>query len=243
MENSPILELQNISFQFKTAAEPILEQFNLTIHNHKKIGLIGPNGSGKTTLFHLIMGLHKPTSGTLLYRGKELTEKEQYRELRQEIGLLFQDADDQLFSPTVIEDVAFGPLNLGSPPQEAKEIALKTLADLGLSEFGDRITHHLSGGEKKLASLATIMAMNPELLLLDEPTNNLDPKTQHTLIHIMRDLDLGYVVISHDYDFLADTCDDIYAISDGQIEQCGKDYLHNHAHAHPHGEQPHQHGH
>lgn len=243
MNPPEILSLRDLSFSYSAQSKPILDGFTMEFRQGQRLGLIGPNGSGKTTLFHLIMGLHKPTSGAIFFRGKEVLEKKDFNIVRREIGLLFQDADDQLFSPTVMEDVAFGPLNLGASPQQAKEIAFSTLTALGLQDLADRITHQLSGGEKKLASLATILAMNPKAVLLDEPTNNLDPETRHKLIHILRDLDLAYIIISHDWDFLADTCDDIYAMQDGKVTECGKAHLHNHSHAHPHGEQPHRHGH
>lgn len=243
MSTTAILELRDISFTFPNRSQPILDQFSMPFNSGQKLGLIGPNGCGKTTLFHIIMGLHKPDSGVILFKGNEVKGKDDFKNLRKDIGLLFQDADDQLFSPTVIEDIAFGPLNMGASPKEAREIALQTLERLGLTDFAERITHQLSGGEKKLVSLATIMAMQPKALLLDEPTNNLDPQTRHKLIHILRDLDLAYIIISHDWDFLADTCDDIYAMNAGKVKQCGKDHLHNHSHAHPHGEQPHRHGH
>lgn len=243
MTISPIVELQDITFRFSNRTEPILDGFSLAFSDKQRLGLIGPNGCGKTTLFHIIMGLHVPESGALLFRGTPVDSKKRFRLLRREIGLLFQDADDQLFSPTVLEDVAFGPLNLGLSPAEARKKALDTLESLGLADFAERITHQLSGGEKKLVSLATILAMDPKALLLDEPTNNLDPDTRHQLIHILRDLDLAYMIISHDWDFLSDTCNDVYAMSHGKVKQCGKAHLHNHSHAHPHGEQPHQHGH
>lgn len=237
-----LFELRNIRFTYP-GRQPLLDDFSMAFHDNQRLGLIGPNGCGKTTLFHIIMGLLKPESGTILFHGQELDSKKKFRELHREVGLLFQDADDQLFSPTVLEDVAFGPLNLGATPAEAKEKALQTLTQLGLADFANRITHQLSGGEKKLVSLATILVMEPKALLLDEPTNNLDPSTRHRLIHILRGLDLAYMIISHDWDFLSDTCEDVYALSNGQIKQCGKAYLHNHSHAHAHGEQPHQHSH
>lgn len=243
MGNPPLLELQDIAFRYSQNSPPILDGFSMSFDGHQKLGLIGPNGCGKTTLFHIIMGLHQPDSGDFLFKGKQVNDKNRFRELRQEIGLLFQDADDQLFSPTVLEDVAFGPLNLGLPPSEAKKRALETLASLGLQDFSHRIIHQLSGGEKKLVSLATILAMKPKAVLLDEPTNNLDPDTRHRLIHILRDLDLGYMIISHDWDFLSDTCDDVYAMDKGKVKHCGKAHLHNHRHAHAHGEMPHQHNH
>ncbi len=243
MSTSPFLELRDVSFTFSNASAPVLDQFSMEFNPGQKLGLIGPNGCGKTTLFHIIMGLHKPDSGIIIFKENEIAEKEDFKALRKEIGLLFQDADDQLFCPTVIEDIAFGPLNMGASPKEARDIALKTLEELGLTDFAERITHQLSGGEKKLVSLATILAMQPKALLLDEPTNNLDPETRHKLIHILRDIDLAYIIISHDWDFLADTCDDVYAMKAGKVKQCGKAHLHNHSHAHPHGEQPHRHGH
>lgn len=243
MSDTPLLELQNISFSYPGRSTSILDGFEMKFDCGQRLGLIGPNGCGKTTLFHLIMGLHSYTTGSILFKGQEVKEKSEFKELRKEVGLLFQDADDQLFSPTVIEDVAFGPLNLGASPQQAREISLATLAGLGLSDFAERITHQLSGGEKKLVSLATILAMQPKALLLDEPTNNLDPETRHKLIHILRDLDLAYMIISHDWDFLADTCNDVYAMKNGRVEQRSTAHLHNHSHAHPHGEQPHRHGH
>lgn len=243
MRQPEILALREITFCYSTQSKPVLDGFSMEFHEGQRLGLIGPNGCGKTTLFHIIMGLHQPTSGSVFFRGKELSGKKDFKLLRQEIGLLFQDADDQLFSPTVLEDVTFGPLNLGATPQEAKEIALRTLNDLGLENFADRITHQLSGGEKKLVSLATILAMQPKAVLLDEPTNNLDPETRHKLIHILRDLDIAYMIISHDWDFLSDTCDDIYAMQNGKVTECGKAHLHNHSHAHALGDHPHRHGH
>jgi cobalt/nickel transport system ATP-binding protein len=163
------------------------------------------------------------------------------RALRKDVGFLFQNSDDQLFSPTVIEDVAFGPLNLGFSPAEAKEIAVKTLENLGLTGFEDRITHRLSGGEKKLVALATILAMKPKMLLLDEPTNNLDPKTRSHLIDILQGLDLFQIIISHDWDFLSHTTSILYKIDHGHIHRCEDDHVHVHRHVHKAGDHPHHH--
>ena len=132
-------------------------------------------------------------------------------------------------------------LNLGFSPQEARDIAMKTLDELGLAGFEDRITHRLSGGEKKLVALATILAMRPKILLLDEPTNNLDPKTRSHLIEILQGLDLYQVIISHDWDFLSHTTSILYKIDHGHIHRCEEDHVHVHRHLHIAGDHPHQH--
>ena len=155
--------------------------------------------------------------------------------------MLFQDADDQLFSPTVLEDVAFGPLNLGKSKDEAVEIARSILDFLGLDGFEDRITFKLSGGEKRLVSLAVVLAMAPDILLLDEPINGLDTKTKERLTEILLHLDLSYLLISHDMDFLSETTDAVYTMQNGKIMIDDKVQLHQHAHAHPHGAFPHRH--
>ncbi|MFW2365912.1 MAG: energy-coupling factor ABC transporter ATP-binding protein [Desulforhopalus sp.] len=239
-----MLELRNISYSYEQAESPVLLNLSFKLTD-KRVGIIGPNGCGKTTLLHLLVGLLKPDSGELLFHNQPVTSKDELRELRKEVGFLFQSSDDQLFSPTVIEDVAFGPLNLGFSPKDAREKAMETLGYLGLNGFEDRITHRLSGGEKKLVALATILSMNPRVLLLDEPTNNLDPKTQSKLIEILQGLDLHKIIISHDWDFLSHTTSVLYKIDHGHIHRCEEDHVHVHRHVHVHkaGDQPHQHKH
>jgi len=235
-----MIELRNISYTFPQTTSPVLHNLSFAIQD-KRIGIIGSNGCGKTTLLHLMVGLLDPDAGELLLHGKPVTSKDDLRALRKEVGFLFQSSDDQLFSPTVIEDVAFGPLNLGFSPAEARDIAMQTLDSLGLSGFEDRITHRLSGGEKKLVALATILSMNPKMLLLDEPTNNLDPKTRSHLIEILQGLDLYQVIISHDWDFLSHTTSILYKIDHGHIHRCEEDHVHVHRHVHKAGEHPHHH--
>ena len=235
-----LINLENISFAYPGNVA-VLTDLNFKFNEKEKIGLIGPNGSGKTTLFHIIMGLLKPTSGKIEIFGHPMTQEKDFIPVRQKIGLLFQDADDQLFSPTVLEDVAFGPLNLGKSKRTAGDVARRTLKILGLEGFEERITYKLSGGEKRLVSLATVLAMEPEILLLDEPTSGLDDKTKSRLTEALSDLDLSYIVISHEFDFLSETTSAIYSMNEGKIQLDKELHVHRHAHVHPYGDFPHEH--
>ncbi len=238
---TPLINLSGITFSYPGATQPVLDHLDLKFYPGERIGLVAPNGSGKTTLLHIMMGLLKPNSGRMEIFGKPVSEEKDFLEVRRRIGLLFQDSDDQLFSPTVLEDVAFGPLNLGKSKEEAVEIARRTLAELGLAGFEARITIKLSGGEKRLVALATVLAMEPEVLLLDEPINGLDIETQKKIPQILADLDLSYIIISHDIDFLTAITGSIYTMQAGKIFLDDKLQVHQHVHAHPHGSYPHKH--
>lgn len=192
-------------------------------------------------MFHIIIGLLKPSSRIIEVFGRQVNGERDFRSVREKIGLLFQDADDQLFSPTVLEDVTFGPLNLGRPQEEAKAFAQKTLDILGLHGFEDRVTYKLSGGEKKLVSLATVLAMKPEILFLDEPSNGLDDNTKARLVEALSQLDLSFILISHEMDLLSETTGSICEIRDGKILLEEEVYAHPHYHQHPHGTVPHEH--
>ncbi|MFZ0052398.1 MAG: ABC transporter ATP-binding protein [Desulfobaccales bacterium] len=203
--SEPLIEMQDITFAYPGAPQPVFKDFNFELLAGNHIGLVGPNGSGKTTMLHLIMGLLRPQAGSIKIFGEEAKSEKDYVQVRQKVGLLFQNADDQLFCPTVIEDVAFGPLNQGKTPAEAIQIARETMERLGLTGLEERVTYKLSGGEKKLVSLATVLAMEPQLLLLDEPSTGLDEATRHRIIHILQDLDIAYMIVSHERDFLNHT--------------------------------------
>jgi cobalt/nickel transport system ATP-binding protein len=238
--NNTLINLKGVSYQYP-GGKTVLDRIDFNFTKGDRIGLVAPNGSGKTTLFHVIMGLLKPSSGTIEIFGKERRKEKDFTGIRHRIGLLFQDADDQLFSPTVIEDVAFGPLNLGKSKQEALDISRQTLDYLGLSGFENRITFKLSGGEKRLVSLATILAMQPEVLLLDEPTNALDASMKSRLISILQGLDLSYILISHAFDVLSETTHAFYSMEDGKIFRDDRVHVHTHRHSHKIGKQPHKH--
>jgi cobalt/nickel transport system ATP-binding protein len=187
------------------------------------------------------MGLLKPDAGTVEIFGKPAITERDFREVRRKIGLLFQDADDQLFSPTVLEDVAFGPLNLGKTKEDAVEISRRTLSDLGLTDFEDRITFKLSGGEKRLVALATVLAMEPRIMLMDEPSAGLDEAIKIRLIEILKSLDISTIIVSHEFDFLAELSDAVYTMQGGKILLDTGVQLHRHVHAHVYGRQPHKH--
>jgi cobalt/nickel transport system ATP-binding protein len=211
----PLISLKKIRFKYNSRY--VLDAVDFDVQPGERIGLVGPNGAGKTTLCHIIMGLLKPESGEVEIFGKVRKEENDFAEIRGKIGFLFQDADDQLFCPTVLEDVAFGPLNLGKSVEQAKHIVRRTLAALKLESFEERITYQLSGGEKRLVSLATVLAMEPEVLILDEPTTGLDEATTARLAENLKDSDLSVIVISHDKDFVRQTTDILYEIRNGKI--------------------------
>jgi len=238
--HAPLIKLEEISFSFP-GGPPVLEDLSFTLSEHDRIGIVAPNGSGKTTLLHIIMGLLAPSAGKLELFGQAMQTEKDFRDVRRKVGLLFQDADDQLFSPTVLEDVAFGPLNMGKSKEEALAISRKTLAYLGLADFEDKITFKLSGGEKRLVSLATVLAMEPQVLLLDEPTAGLDQETKKHLIKTLSDLDMAYILISHEFDFLTATTDHMYTMENGKILVDEELHVHVHEHAHKVGARPHRH--
>ncbi|MDQ7781600.1 MAG: ABC transporter ATP-binding protein [Desulfomonilaceae bacterium] len=214
-----MIRLRNIRFRYNSRY--VLDGLDFSVNPGDRVGLVGPNGSGKTTLCHIIMGLLAPDSGEVEVFGKLRKSEADFREIRGRIGFLFQDADDQLFCPTVLEDVAFGPLNMGKTPEEAKGIVHETLRSLHLEGLADRVTYRLSGGEKRLVSLATVLAMDPEILIFDEPTAGLDEETTERLISILNDSDLTYVLISHDRDFVSRTTNTVYQLGRGTMCRMG----------------------
>jgi cobalt/nickel transport system ATP-binding protein len=193
----PLVELRDVHFAYE-AARPVLAGASLRVLPGERVSILGGNGAGKTTLLHMIVGLVRPQAGEVLAFGEPRRREKDFWSVRQRVGLLFQDPDDQLFCPTVREDVAFGPLNLGRSRQQAREIVAATLEGLRIGELADRVTHRLSGGEKRIVALATVLAMEPELLLLDEPTLGLDEPAYERLLEILAALPQAMCVVSHD---------------------------------------------
>lgn len=206
-EPSPqaLFSVSGLRFSYPSApGEPgpmVLDEASFSLAAGERVALTGPNGAGKTTLLLLLVGLLRPHAGCIEAFGSICQREADFRVVRARAGLLFQDPDDQLFCPTVAEDVAFGPLNLGCDRQTVRQRVAETLAMLGLDGYADRITHKLSGGEKRLVSLASVLAMQPDVLLLDEPTNALDTPTQERLLDILDNLPQAMILISHDRSF------------------------------------------
>jgi cobalt/nickel transport system ATP-binding protein len=196
----PHIVFRNVDFAYEQT-RPVLRGCNFSLAAGERAAVLGPNGSGKTTLLHLIVGLRFPQRGEIEIFGKLRRQEADFHEVRRRIGLLFQDADDQLFCPTALEDVAFGPLNLGHDRESAKRIARETLESVGLADYERRVTYKLSGGEKRLVALAAVLAMKPETLLLDEPTAGLDDASRGRLLDILRDLPQAMILVSHDHEF------------------------------------------
>lgn len=211
-----LLALDDIRFAYPGQG-PVLEGASLTLAPGQRLSITGPNGAGKSTLLRIALGLQKPTSGRVTAFGQLRREEADFHEVRRRIGLVFQDPDDQLFCPTVAEDVAFGPLNLGRSREEALAVVDRVLGELELMHLRDRITHKLSGGEKRLVTLACVLAMEPEALLLDEPTNALDTRNEARLLEILRSLPQAILLVSHAPDFRAQLAPDALELRAGRL--------------------------
>lgn len=214
--NEVLIGIKNLSFSYD-ADRPVLRCINLELRAGERVALIGPNGAGKSTLLRLIAGLLRPASGEIEAFGRTRKKEGDFTEVRARAGLLFQNAEDQLFCPTVLEDIAFGPLNLGKTRDETRAIVRETLELLGLSGYESRITYRLSAGEKRLVSLATVLAMKPEVLLLDEPTAALDEEAVERVVKTLNDLPLSMLIVSQDRDFLPSVTNRSVYLRDGKI--------------------------
>ena len=213
-----LIDIRDLEFSYSPDRQ-VLEHCNFRLEAGQRVALTGANGSGKTTLMHLIVGLVRPGRGRIEIFGKERRDEADFYEVRRRIGLLFQDSDDQLFCPTVAEDAAFGPLNLGLKRDQARQIVSQTLADLGLGGYENRITYQLSSGEKRLAALATVLAMQPDVLLLDEPTNSLDEQAVQRLLEILLCLPQAIILVSHDREFREKLTDQVFLLNQGHLEK------------------------
>lgn len=221
MNDGPILEVAQLHFVYpdgKTA----LEEVSFTVPAGQCIALVGPNGAGKTTLFLCLAGVLRVAPGRVSLAGLDPAVVADRKRLPAQVGIIFQNSDDQLFSTTVADDVAFGPLNLGLPDDEVKRRVADALARVGLSGLGERVPHHLSGGEKRRVAIASVLAMTPRLLLLDEPSMFLDPRGRRGLIDLLGRIGGTQLIASHDLELVLSTCRRVLVLDSGRIVADGE---------------------
>ena len=218
------LSTENLSFTYPDGTRA-LKNINIEIEKGEKVAIIGPNGAGKSTLFSHFNGLTEPTSGCVKIEGKPISfEKDELLKVRQKVGIVFQDPNDQLFAPTVKEDIAFGPMNLGLSYDEVEKRVEDALKMVGMENYEDKTPHHLSGGQQKRIVIAGIIAMKPELMILDEPTAGLDPDGVEKVLNIMNQLNeegMTLIISSHDIDMISKYADKIFFLYNGEIIESG----------------------
>lgn len=218
------LSTENLSFTYPDGTQA-LKNINIEIEKGEKVAIIGPNGAGKSTLFSHFNGLTEPTSGCVKIEDKPISfEKDELLKVRQKVGIVFQDPNDQLFAPTVKEDIAFGPMNLGLSYDEVEKRVEDALKMVGMENYEDKTPHHLSGGQQKRIAIAGIIAMKPELMILDEPTAGLDPDGVEKVLNIMNQLNeerMTLIISSHDIDMISKYADKIFILYNGEIIESG----------------------
>ena len=208
-----MIEFRNVSFAY--GKTPVVEDLSFTIKKGETVGLIGANGAGKSTIMKLMLGLLSGT-GEILVDGLAVN-KGNLSQIRRKIGFVLQDSDNQMFMPTVYEDMIFGPRNYGLSKEEADRKVDAVLEQLGLQALKHRHNHKISGGEKRMAAIATILAMEPEMILMDEPSTALDPVNRRTVINTINRLPQTKLIASHDLDMILDTCQRVVLLSHGSI--------------------------
>lgn len=216
------IEFQNVTYQYPNGMDA-LKDINLKIPVGAKVALLGPNGAGKSTLLHHLNGLKLPQKGKVSIMGEELTKKN-VSLIRQKVGLVFQDPDDQVFSSTVLEDVEFGPRNLKKSEQEIQEVCLAALGNVGMLEYKESAPYHLSYGQKKRVAIAGVLAMKPEIIILDEPMSYLDPQGQDDVAGLLQGLNfLGKTILlsTHDVNFASSWADLVIILKGGELLTVG----------------------
>ncbi len=212
-----MLEFKNVSFSY--GDHPVLDNLSFKINDGEAVGLIGANGAGKSTIMKLVLGL-LAGEGEICLDNIPVCKKN-LAEIRKKIGFVLQDSDNQMFMPTVYEDMIFGPMNYGMSREEADRRVDEVLTSLNLTELKHRSNHKISGGEKRMAAIATILAMQPDVILMDEPSTALDPVNRRTVINTVNSLKQTKLIASHDLDMILDTCDRVILLSRGKIAADG----------------------
>lgn len=211
---SVVLEIEHLSFKYPDGHQA-LRDINLVVNQGESVGLIGPNGAGKSTLLLHLNGIIQ-SNGSVKVMG--MTAKgNNLKNIRSKIGLVFQDPNDQLFSPTVFDDVAFGPLNMGLSPDEVRQRVDQALGSVGMTDYEQRSSHHLSIGEKKRIAIATVLSMSAEILVLDEPTSNLDYRSKRSLIKLLKHLPMTKIIATHDLNVVKTLCQRTILLNEGHV--------------------------
>jgi cobalt/nickel transport system ATP-binding protein len=213
--SEPSLEVVGLSFTYPDGHRA-LRDVDLHVHHRERVALLGPNGAGKTTLLLHLNGVLRSDAGSVRVAGLEVSD-ESALEVRRQVGLVFQDPDDQLFMPTVGQDVAFGPANFGLEGDELEKRVAEALGAVSMLDALERAPHHLSYGERRRVAMATVLAMRPEILVLDEPTSNLDPASRRELIDLLLDLPITQLVVTHDLPFALELCSRALVMDEGTI--------------------------
>ena len=208
------IEIQNLSYHYPDGVQA-LRDVSLSIEPCEKVALVGPNGAGKSTLILHLNGI-LTGQGSVRSASLDIT-KDNLGLIRSRVGLVFQSPEDQLFSPTVFEDVAYGPLYQGLPDDEVIALVEHALSTVGMGDYGQRVSHHLSLGEKKRIAIATVLSMNPEILVLDEPTSGLDPRARRLLINLLEELPITMLVSTHDMLFVKESFPRVVIMDRGAI--------------------------
>jgi cobalt/nickel transport system ATP-binding protein len=223
MTTQPSLLIEELAFAYPDGNQALFG-VNLRIERGERVALLGPNGAGKTTLVMHMNGIHPAEHGKVSVAGEviDTTNKDLLRRIRGKVGVVFQDPDDQLFMPTVGEDVAFGPYNMGIRGAELDKAVDEALEMVHMSEFKERPPHHLSFGQRRRVAVATVLAMKPEILVLDEPSSNLDPAGRRELAEILKSLDVTIVMVTHDLPYAFELCERSVILSGGVIAADGK---------------------
>ncbi len=213
--DTPALDVEDLSFAYPDGSAA-LHHVSLRVATGERVALLGPNGAGKTTLVLHLNGILDGGSGVVRVGGLRLG-RSSLREIRRRVGIVFQDPDDQLFLPTVAEDVAFGPANLGVTGAELDARVRRALEQVGMADVADRPPHHLSFGQRRRVAVATVLSMDPEILVLDEPSSNLDPTARRELADVLTGLDITVLMVTHDLPYALQLCPRSVVLSDGRV--------------------------
>ena len=216
------LQINDLNFSYPDGYEA-LKNINLEINKGDTLGVLGPNGAGKTTFILHLNGILGNLDDSIYINNLSINE-DNLKNIREKVGIVFQDPDDQLFMPTVLEDVMFGPKNFGYTNEEAESKAIEALEKVKMKELLNKPPHHLSFGQKRKVAIASVIAINPELIVLDEPSSNLDPASRRELIEILKNLDVTIILVTHDLPMALEICDESIILNNGEIKTRDKTY-------------------